>query len=166
MSLTRILVTWLVLSVVMTANGIFRELLLERWMPEEAAGWVSLALGVALLLIGTRIGFRGIPADYPAASLLLVGAFLIVLTIGFEFARDARRQEVIRRARASVRVLARRAVAVCVAAAGTHAVAMADEGRSPVAGSVHNEGAPDMPGRPLSTSHRSPAVVTRTRSSP
>ncbi|MHB1298784.1 MAG: hypothetical protein ACYC0B_09680, partial [Gemmatimonadaceae bacterium] len=58
---------------------------LERWMPEEAAGWVSVALGVALLLIGTRIGFRGIPADYPTASLLLVGGFLIALTVAFEF---------------------------------------------------------------------------------
>lgn len=85
MSLTRILVTWLALSVVMTANGIFRELLLKRWMSEGAAGWVSVALGVALLLIGTRIGFRGIPADYPTASLLLVGAFLIALTVAFEF---------------------------------------------------------------------------------
>jgi len=85
MSLTRILVTWLALAVVMTANGIFRELLLKRWMSEGAADWVSVALGVALLLIGTRIGFRGIPADYPAASLLLVGAFLIALTVAFEF---------------------------------------------------------------------------------
>ena len=85
MSMTRIMVTWLALAVLMTANGIFRELLLERWMPETAAGWVSVALGVAILLIGTRVGFRGIPADYPTASLLLVGAFLIALTVAFEF---------------------------------------------------------------------------------
>ncbi|HET8770785.1 MAG TPA: hypothetical protein VFM71_07370 [Gemmatimonadaceae bacterium] len=86
MSLTRILVTWLVLAVVMSANGIFRELALERWMPENTAGWISLLLGLALILVVTRIGFREIPASYPTPSLLLVGAFLIVLTIIFEFA--------------------------------------------------------------------------------
>lgn len=85
MSLTRILLTWLVLAVVMSANGVFRELALERWMPENAAGWISLLLGLVLILIVTRIGFRGIPESYPIASLLLVGAFLVALTIAFEF---------------------------------------------------------------------------------
>lgn len=86
MSLTRILVTWLVLAVVMSANGIFRELVLERHFAESTAGWISLALGLAWILLFTRIGFRGIPAHYPAASLLLVGAALVVLTIAFETA--------------------------------------------------------------------------------
>lgn len=85
MSLTRILVTWLVLAVVMSANGILRELALERWMPESIAGWISLLLGLVLILVVTRIGFREIPASYPTPSLLLVGAFLIALTIVFEF---------------------------------------------------------------------------------
>lgn len=85
MSLTRILITWLVLAVVMSANGIFRELALERWMPESIAGLISLLLGLVLILVVTRIGFREIPASYPTLSLLLVGVFLIVLTIAFEF---------------------------------------------------------------------------------
>jgi hypothetical protein len=86
MSLTRILVTWLAMAVAMSANGIFRELVLERHLSEGAAGWVSLLLGLAIILAITRIGFRGIPADYPLPSLLLVGAFLVGLTIAFEFA--------------------------------------------------------------------------------
>ncbi len=86
MSLTRILVTWLAMAVVMSANGIFRELVLERHLSPSAAGWVSLALGLAWILLVTRIGFRGIPVNYPVASLLLVGAFLVALTVAFEFA--------------------------------------------------------------------------------
>lgn len=85
MSLTRIVVTWLVLAAVMSANGIFRELVLERHLAESTAGWISLALGLVWILLITRIGFRGIPAHYPTASLLLVGAALIALTIAFEF---------------------------------------------------------------------------------
>lgn len=86
MPINRIVVTWLALAVAMTANGIFRELVLERRMSEAAAGWVSLALGLGIILAITRIGFRGIPADYPVASLLLVGACLVAVTVAFEFA--------------------------------------------------------------------------------
>lgn len=85
MSLTRILTTWLVLAVAMTANGVFRELALKRMMPPDRADWLSLGLGLALILVVTRAGFR-IPRDYPVASLLLVGAFLVGLTVVFEFA--------------------------------------------------------------------------------
>jgi hypothetical protein len=86
MSLTRIITTWLVLAVVMSANGILRELALKRWMTAGAAEWTSLVLGLTLILAVTRVGFRGIPSAYPTLSLLLVGAFLVALTVVFEFA--------------------------------------------------------------------------------
>lgn len=85
MTLTRILTTWLALAVIMTANGIFRELVLKPRFAESTAEWISLAVGVVVILVVTRIGFR-IPPDYPVASLLLVGAFLVALTVIFEFA--------------------------------------------------------------------------------
>ncbi len=86
MTLTRILITWLAMAVVMSANGVFRELVLERHLAESTAGWISLALGLVWILLITRVGFRGIPAHYPTASLLLIGAALVALTIAFEFA--------------------------------------------------------------------------------
>lgn len=86
MTLSRILLTWLAMAIAMSANGILRELVLERHLTESTAGWVSLGLGLAIILLITSIGFRGTPAHYPTASLLAVGAFLVGLTIAFEFA--------------------------------------------------------------------------------
>lgn len=85
MSIARLLVTWLVLAVVMTLNGTFRVFFLEPRLGAATAGWISLAMGLVLILAVTRIAFR-IPRGYPTAPLLLAGLVLVVLTIAFELA--------------------------------------------------------------------------------
>ena len=50
MSLTRLLVTWLLLAVLMPMNGIVRELGFRRLMPDYAAEALRVATGFAIIL--------------------------------------------------------------------------------------------------------------------
>lgn len=84
MTLQRVLGTWCLLAVLMSANGIFRELVLRPSMAPGTADLASAALGIAIILAVTFLAFR-IPADYPWMSLLLISATLVGLTVVFEF---------------------------------------------------------------------------------
>jgi hypothetical protein len=85
MPLGRFLGMWLLMAVAMTLNGIGRELLLKRFMSVAAAGGVSAILGIILIGIITRWGFRPLAGRDPsAAELWTLSIALVVLTVGFE----------------------------------------------------------------------------------
>ena len=84
MTLTRILVTWLILAVAMFANGALRELVLKSFLGTGVAELASALIAIALILGVTFVSFRS-PPDYPLASLALVSLFLVGLTVAFEF---------------------------------------------------------------------------------
>jgi hypothetical protein len=88
MSLARVLVTWLLLAVLMTANGALRELALKRAMSVPAAEFVSALLGIAIILSVAFFLLRS-PPDYPLTSLASISALLVVLTLAFEFGLGA-----------------------------------------------------------------------------
>ena len=62
LSLPRVLAFWLLLAVVMSANGIVRELALVPVVGRTRAGVLSAALGIAIILVVTRVAYRS-PAD-------------------------------------------------------------------------------------------------------
>ena len=81
----RLLVTWLALAVVMSLNGIMREVMLmpvagPRWAPVASAG-----LGIVVLLAVTRALFPPL-AGYSPRVLGAVSAVLVLLTVTFETA--------------------------------------------------------------------------------
>ena len=84
MTITRLLVTWLILAALMTANGAFRELVLKASLNVGVAELISALLGITLILVVTFISFRS-PRDYPLASLALMSLLLVGLTVAFEF---------------------------------------------------------------------------------
>ncbi len=63
LSLPRLLACWLLLAVVMSANGIFRELVLVPVVGRTRSGVLSAALGIAIILVVTRVAYRA-PASY------------------------------------------------------------------------------------------------------
>lgn len=83
MSLTRIIVTWFLLMLALTGNGVFREFYLDGWFSPRTAEFLGLMSALAVILVVTGIGFR-IPRDYPIASLLLIGGFIVLLTVAYE----------------------------------------------------------------------------------
>lgn len=85
MTWTRLLLTWLLLAVLMPVNGIVREGIFKRWMPERAAETLSVATGIAVILTVTRWLFR-VPADESTARLAAQAAVLVLLTVAYEFA--------------------------------------------------------------------------------
>lgn len=84
MTITRILVTWLVLAALMFANGALREFVLKSFLSAGGAELASALLAMALILGVTFVSFRS-PPGYPLASLALVSLFLVALTVAFEF---------------------------------------------------------------------------------
>jgi hypothetical protein len=84
MTITRVLVTWLILAALMTANGAFRELVLKSALEVGVAELISALLGITLILGVTFISFRS-PRDYPLPSLALMSLLLVGLTVAFEF---------------------------------------------------------------------------------
>ena len=87
LSVTRVAVTWLVLAVAMSANGIARELGLKRVLRPEAADLASALLGMALIGVTTGVGFRPLgQARASLGQLVLLSAVLVVATVGFETA--------------------------------------------------------------------------------
>lgn len=85
MSRGRFLSTWLAMAAAMTANGIFRELVLAGLMPVQRAALTSFALGAAIILAITHLGFRPLRGER-TATLLRTSAALLGLTVAFEFA--------------------------------------------------------------------------------
>ena len=83
MSTRRLLGTWVLLAVLMSLNGITRELLLRRLLPGPGPDLASAALGIAIILVVTRFAFRPL-AGGSTASLLRVSLVLVILTVVFE----------------------------------------------------------------------------------
>lgn len=79
----RLLLTWIVLAVVMSANGILRELALRPAVGDRVAPVLSALLGMMLLLATTRLLFPPL-GGASRRSLLAVGAALVVATVAFE----------------------------------------------------------------------------------
>ena len=87
MSVVRFVLMWTLLAVAMTLNGMFRELVLKRAMASGVAGGVSAAMGITIIGLVTRWGFRPIAgASAGATTLWTLSVALIVLTVGFETA--------------------------------------------------------------------------------
>src|SRR5688572_6129339 len=84
MTITRVLVTWLALAALMTANGAFREVVLKASLDGGVAELISALLGMTLILVVTFVSFRS-PRDYPLGSLALMSLLLVGLTMAFEF---------------------------------------------------------------------------------
>ena len=70
----------------MSANGIFRELVLKRVFSSTTADILSDAMGVVFIALLTRFGFRPLTSTNSTTSLLLVSMTLVLLTIVFETA--------------------------------------------------------------------------------
>ena len=87
LSLGRFTSVWLAMAVAMSANGIARELLLKRVLNGWLAGIISAAIGIVLIGLITRVGFRPLAAAVATtAQLALVSIALVFLTIAFESA--------------------------------------------------------------------------------
>jgi hypothetical protein len=84
-STARFLATWLAMAVAMTANGIFRELVLKRIAGSTLAPVISAVIGILLILIITRIGF-GTGTTAPTRSLAFASVMLVLMTVVFETA--------------------------------------------------------------------------------
>lgn len=80
----RILGVWLLLAVLMSANGIFRELVLRDALGSETAEYVSIALGLIIILAVTRLLFRPL-VGLSTGQLIGIGALYVVMTVAFEF---------------------------------------------------------------------------------
>jgi hypothetical protein len=80
----RVFGVWVLLAVLMSANGIFRELVLRNALGSEMAEYVSIALGLTVILLITRVFFRPLEV-LSTAQLLGVGALYVVMTVAFEF---------------------------------------------------------------------------------
>jgi hypothetical protein len=83
--LIRVLCVWLLMAFAMTANGIFRELVLRRVFAPTVAEVLSAAMGMFIILAITRLGFQPLSAN-TTTQLLLVAVLLVGLTIAFELA--------------------------------------------------------------------------------
>lgn len=79
----RFLGMWLAMAVAMSANGIFRELVLRRFTTPAAAAVISAALGIVLIALITRIGFAAMQAP-TTRSLAFASVMLVFLTVVFE----------------------------------------------------------------------------------
>ena len=83
MPLKRVLAVWLILAVLMSANGVFRETVLRDSLGDRPADLLSAALGITLILVVTAFGFRPL-IGLPLARLLAVSLLLVGLTVAFE----------------------------------------------------------------------------------
>jgi hypothetical protein len=84
MTFLRLFRAWLVILPVMIANGIFRELVLERWMVPMVAEILSVCLGIAIIVVMTRYLLRPL-AGRSATALVRASVTLVLLTVAFEF---------------------------------------------------------------------------------
>jgi hypothetical protein len=75
---------WLVLLVVMFANGTFRVLVLQPRLGEDLARQVACLPGIGLILVLTWL-FLGRVGELETRALLEIGLLWLVLTVAFEF---------------------------------------------------------------------------------
>ena len=83
MPLMRVLTVWLILAVLMSANGILRETVLRSSLGDRPADVLSAALGITLILVVTAFGFRPL-AGLALSRLIAVSVLLVGLTVVFE----------------------------------------------------------------------------------
>ena len=87
LSLARFTTVWLMMAVAMSMNGIARELLLKRVLNARIADVASAAIGIVLIGLITRLGFRPLAgAASTVGQLALVSLALVCLTVAFESA--------------------------------------------------------------------------------
>ena len=84
MSFIALLKAWLLMVPVMIANGVFRELVLRRFVGPIGAEILSVALGIAVIVVMTRYLLRPL-AGRSAAALVRASTSLVLLTVAFEF---------------------------------------------------------------------------------
>ena len=84
MSFSKILKAWLIILPFMIANGIFRELVVKRFVSATVAEAVSVVLGIAILVALTRFLLRPL-AGKATSQLVRASATLVLLTVAFEF---------------------------------------------------------------------------------
>ena len=84
MSIFRILGTWFSLAILMSGNGVFRELVLRPLVGSQTADTLSAMLGVVIIVLITRWLLRA-DAPLPVSYLVGVSALLVGLTVAFEF---------------------------------------------------------------------------------
>ena len=85
MPLMRALMVWIILAILMSANGVFRETVLRQSLGDRPADVLSAALGISLILVVTAFGFRPL-VGLPPARLATVSVILVGLTVAFEIA--------------------------------------------------------------------------------
>lgn len=87
-SIARLGAFWLLLAVVMSANGIFRELALVPLVGRTRAGIISATLGIAIILTVTRFAYRSRTGELPMqpiqVSPLGVSLSWLGMTVAFE----------------------------------------------------------------------------------
>jgi hypothetical protein len=84
MPFTRLLRAWLIVLPAMIANGVLRELVIKRFVGSTAAEILSVALGIALIVVMTRYLLRPL-AGRSARELARASITLVALTVAFEF---------------------------------------------------------------------------------
>ncbi|MEX2177227.1 MAG: hypothetical protein WD801_00860 [Gemmatimonadaceae bacterium] len=84
MTLTRVLRAWLIILPAMIANGVVRELVIERFVGALAAEILSVTLGIAIIVVMTRYLLRPL-AGRPVPEMVRASVTLVALTVAFEF---------------------------------------------------------------------------------
>ena len=79
----RVLATWLALAVVMSINGVFRELALRPTVGPRIAAVLSAAIGIALILLTTRAMLPAL-AGCGTGTLASIAIVIGLLTVAFE----------------------------------------------------------------------------------
>ena len=82
-SWARFLTMWVVMAIAMSANGVFRELVLKSITSSRVADILSAVIGILLLAAISHIGFRTMRAP-TTRSLAVASVMLVLLTIVFE----------------------------------------------------------------------------------
>ena len=85
MTTRRLVGVWVLLAIVMSANGVFREAVLKDAMTADEANLASAVIGVFLILGVTRL-FLGPLKGARRSTLIRVSAAFVVMTVAFEFA--------------------------------------------------------------------------------
>ena len=83
MSILRVLLVWVLLAVLMSVNGVFREAVLVPQAGRAAADIISAALGIGIILGTTGFFFRRLRGE-PASRLATISVLLVALTVLFE----------------------------------------------------------------------------------
>ena len=84
MTFTKLFRAWLVIVPFMIMNGMLRELVLQPLMPPRIADAISVATGIAIVVILTRSLLHPL-AGKPPSQLVSASLTLVVLTVCFEF---------------------------------------------------------------------------------